>query len=85
LHEREFNIIHPASGLKVDVIIAKKKPHDQSELNRARKVEGPKGASPFMVSAEDIILKKLYFYQIGQSDKHLRDIASILRVSGEKI
>jgi hypothetical protein len=29
-------------------------------------------------SAEDVILKKLQFYAEGGSDKHLRDIASML-------
>jgi hypothetical protein len=39
-----------------------------------------------MVSApEDVILKKLEFFKIGQSDKHLRDIASIHRTRGEKL
>ena len=37
------------------------------------------------ISPEDLILKKLWFYNMGQSDKHLRDIASMLKVSRERI
>jgi len=34
---------------------------------------------------EDVILKKLEYYRLGESDKHLRDIAGVLRVSGDQI
>lgn len=36
-------------------------------------------------SAEDVILHKLVFFKQGSSDKHLRDIAGMLRVSGPEI
>jgi hypothetical protein len=36
-------------------------------------------------SPEDVILMKLDFHRRGGSDKHLRDIAGILRVSGEQL
>lgn len=36
-------------------------------------------------SAEDLILKKLEFYRLGGSEKHLRDISGILLVQGERI
>jgi hypothetical protein len=35
-----------------------------------------------LCAREDVIVKKLWFYQMGESDKHLRDIASMLKVSG---
>lgn len=31
--------------------------------------------------AEDVILKKLEYYATGGSDKHLRDVSGILRIS----
>jgi hypothetical protein len=33
-------------------------------------------------SPEDVILKKMVYYQEGGSEKHLRDIAGILRIQG---
>jgi hypothetical protein len=36
-------------------------------------------------SPEDVILKKLEFYREGGSEKHLRDIAGVLKVQGDKI
>ncbi|MEI6326334.1 MAG: hypothetical protein WCO91_12845, partial [Gemmataceae bacterium] len=40
---------------------------------------------PFFASPEDVILKKLQYYQLGGSEKHLRDIASMLLIRGEAI
>lgn len=34
---------------------------------------------------EELIARKLEYYDIGGSDKHLRDIASMLRVSADSI
>jgi hypothetical protein len=36
-------------------------------------------------SPEDVIVSKLEFYQEGGSDKHLRDIAGVLQIQGDKI
>lgn len=32
-----------------------------------------------------MILKKLLFYREGRSDKHLRDIAGVIKISGEEL
>jgi hypothetical protein len=37
------------------------------------------------LDAEDVILKKLEYYQEGGSEKHLRDIAGVLKIQGDKI
>ena len=36
-------------------------------------------------SPEDAILKKMEFFRAGGSDKHLRDIAGVLKTSGPAI
>jgi hypothetical protein len=83
--ESMFNIIHPSSGLKIDVIIPGKSAYEQSRFDRGRKVQiAPDFAATF-ASPEDVIIKKLQFYKIGNSDRHLRDIAGVLKVSGEAI
>ena len=35
--------------------------------------------------AEDVILKKMEAYREGGSEKHLRDIAGVLKISGERL
>jgi hypothetical protein len=81
LRIKQFNIIHPASGLKVDVIIKQDIPFDQSRFERSRKIyPGPYSAD--FASPEDEIIKKMEYYKAGGSEKHLRDIAGILKISG---
>ena len=81
----QFNIIHPGSGLKLDVIIRKDTPFDRSRFARARAIRPAESYEATFASAEDVIIKKLEYYREGGSDKHLRDITGILKVSGQEI
>jgi hypothetical protein len=84
-HHFQFNVIHPESGLKVDFILLSDSPFDQSRLARRRQLvvidEGP----VWFASPEDVILKKLVYYREGGSEKHLRDIAGVLKVQGAQL
>jgi hypothetical protein len=79
-----FNIIHPASGLKIDVMIKNNVPFDHSRFKRARKITPGHYPADF-ASPEDVIIKKLEYYKMGGSEKHLRDIAGIFKISGESL
>lgn len=81
----QFNMIHPGSGLKVDVIIRKDTPFDRSRFTRARALRPVGSYEAAFASPEDIIVKKMQYYREGGSDKHLRDIAGMLKISGQEI
>ncbi len=81
----QFNIIHPASGLKIDVMIQKGTPFEESRFKRARLIHYTDVRGAFFASPEDVILKKMEYYREGGSEKHLRDIGGILRVSAGMI
>ena len=82
----QFNIIHPSSGFKVDCILAGSDPFDQSQLRRAVPVSREGGAYAVRFAApEDIIIKKMEYFRLGQSEKHTRDICGILRQQGDRI
>lgn len=81
----QFNIIHPASGLKVDVMIKKDTPFDSSRFGRIRRIFPSERYQADFASPEDVIIKKMEFYKDGGSEKHLRDITGILKISSEKI
>lgn len=81
----QFNIIHPASGLKIDIIVPSDSEFDQRQLQRGVRVSIPPDLAVNFASPEDVILKKLEYYQEGGSEKHLRDIAGILRVRGDNL
>jgi hypothetical protein len=80
----QFNIIHPDSGLKVDVIIPQLSGIDQLQ-SRKRVTLRDAGFDSYFGSPEDVILKKLEFYLEGGSEKHLRDVAGILKISGDQV
>lgn len=62
--QRQFNVIHPASGLKVDVIVAAMDAFDRSRFARARRVDLG-GFEATLAAPEDAILKKLVCYEEG--------------------
>jgi hypothetical protein len=82
---RQFNIIHYESGLKIDVFIHEPGPSHEAFLAQGRQLPVPPGSRTWFASAEDVILKKLEYFQEGGSDKHVRDIAGILKVQAERI
>ncbi|MBH0181632.1 MAG: hypothetical protein HP490_08165 [Nitrospira sp.] len=81
----QFNIIHPASGLKIDVMIQQGTAFEQSRFGRARLVHFTERQGGRFAAPEDVILKKMEYYREGGSEKHLRDIAGILKVSAGTI
>jgi len=81
----QFNVIHPDSGNKVDFMIGKSTPWERQQLGRRKRVEFDKGLDCYVGAPEDVILSKILYYQEGQSQKHLRDIAGMLKVSQGQI
>jgi hypothetical protein len=81
----QFNVIHPASGNKIDFMIAGTGDWAQSQLSRRRKVEFHPSVSGYVAAPEDVILGKLIYYREGGSEKHLRDIRGIVKVSRGKL
>lgn len=81
----QFNVIHPRSGLKVDFMVSGDSPLDRSRFLRALRLSPGPDFQAFFSSPEDVILKKMEFYQEGHSEKHLRDIAGVFKVSRDQI
>jgi len=79
-----FNIIHHETGFKADVYLSGRDPLHDWGLAKARqlKVDG----EPLIVAPpEYVIVRKLEYYREGGSEKHLRDIRSLLAVSADMI
>jgi hypothetical protein len=81
----QFNLIHPASGLKVDFIVYSETDFNQSRMARSRALPVLEDHSVQFAAPEDVILMKLKYYKEGGSEKHLRDIRGVLTVQGDKI
>jgi len=80
-----FNVIHPATALKIDVMVPPRNPYNVTRFARAKRVKPIGDWEAVFASPEDVILKKLEFFKEGGSTKHLRDIASILKVGAHPI
>lgn len=90
LSERStFNVIHYASGFKVDIFVQGDDPFARSMMKRRTTVTTPEGSDESMVivTAEDIILLKLRWYRLGNeiSDTQWSDILGVLRAQAEKL
>ena len=84
-HHGQFNIIHPTSGLKIDVMIPSDTPFNESRFARVNRVKPSNDYDAWFAAAEDVILKKLEYFREGGSEKHLRDIAGVLKISGDRV
>ncbi len=73
-----FNLIHQASGIKVDIMLRKNTEFSLSEFGRRTKVKLTPDFEAYIASPEDVIVKKLDFHRQGGSEKHLVDIREIL-------
>ena len=84
----QFNVIHPESGNKIDFILTRPESWSATQLQRCRRIELRHGQEVFDVcvaAPEDVILGKLWYFAEGGGDRHLRDIAGILRVTGDGV
>ena len=81
----QFNIIHPGSGLKIDVYVNPDTPYDRARLARRQRLPLTPGVSANFARPEDVILYKLLYHRQVESGSHLRDVLGILRVSGSEL
>jgi hypothetical protein len=79
-----FNIVHHETGFKADVYLHGRDPLHAWGLARARQLE-VEGQLFVVAPPEYVIIRKLEFYREGGSEKHLRDIRSMLDTSPDAI
>jgi len=79
-----FNIIHHETGFKADVYIAGQDELHYWALQNRRKLE-MEAETVWLAPPEYVILRKLEYYREGKSEKHLRDIASMIEISSDRI
>jgi hypothetical protein len=82
--EGMFNLVDFATGWKVDLIIRKRRPFSEEEFAR-RRLADVLGARLFVASPEDVVVAKLEWAKLGESERQLRDVAGILRGQGDHL
>lgn len=73
-----FNIIHSLSGHKVDIICRKDSEYAATAFER-RRLEKVLGTKVSVCSPEDIILAKLQWGKMGESERQFRDALGVAK------
>jgi hypothetical protein len=80
----QFNVIDASAGWKIDLMIRPDTPFQRNRFSR--RVEGLLMDIPVWIStAEDTVLAKLLWAQMGGSERQLEDVAGVLDVQAEVI
>jgi hypothetical protein len=74
-----FNVVDPASGWKVDLIVRKFRPFSDEEFRRRRPIDFL-GVSVDVASLEDVVLSKLEWAKLGGSARQVEDVAKLVRL-----
>ncbi|HEX6642944.1 MAG TPA: hypothetical protein VF215_17640 [Thermoanaerobaculia bacterium] len=79
-----FSIIDRRGIWKIDFILRKSRPFSKKEFDRRRQIE-ILDVSVYAATAEDVLLAKLEWAKLGESERQLRDAAGIIEIQGEKL
>jgi hypothetical protein len=77
--ESMFNVIDLRTGWKIDMIIRKSRAFSREEFGRRQRLS-LQGISFAVASAEDVILSKLEWSKLSQSQRQIEDAAGILTI-----
>ena len=79
-----FNVIHHQTAMRADIYL----PGSDALTAWAfahKVVRRIDNDEVFLAPIEAVMLSKLRYYQVGKSDRHLRDIHQMLRISGDLV
>jgi len=79
-----FNVIHRETSLRADVYLAGDGPLVAWAFGHRLRLEVD-GAEIWVAPIEYVIARKLEYFRHFGSDRHLRDVAMMLRISGEMV
>lgn len=80
----QFNAIDPESGWKIDLIIRKNRAFSETEFSR-RSAASVLGVQITLTSREDLILAKLEWSKLGDSELQRRDVAQLVEASRNEL
>lgn len=80
----QFNAIDPSTGWKADLIFRKARAFSESEFGRRQQRE-LLGIEIALATLEDLIVAKLEWSELGDSELQRRDVRELLEMAGDKI
>jgi hypothetical protein len=79
-----FNIVDAATLWKIDFIFKRPTPFDASRFSR-REIVDIAGVYLYTASPEDILITKLWWAKLGESERQISDAAGIIQVQRESL
>jgi hypothetical protein len=79
-----FNVIHRETALKADLYLVGRDPFHRWALDRRQRIQ-TESIAIWVAPIEYVIVRKLAYHRFSGSDRHLRDVAAMLRISGDRI
>ena|SRR5688572_27478233 len=80
----QFNVIDLPKGWKVDLILRKERDFSVSEFSR-KETHEVEGMRLTLASPEDVILAKLEWAMMGDTERQLEDVAGILKMQHDTL
>jgi hypothetical protein len=81
-HRSQFNVIDNTSLWKVDFILSKDSAFDRARFAR-RQVTEIAGVDVYAATPEDVVIAKLLWSKLGESERRLEDAAGVIHMQGE--
>jgi len=79
-----FNVIHRDTALRADIYLAGDDPLHGWAFQHRQRIRF-EAIEIWVAPLEYVVLRKLQYYLASESDRHLRDIAMMLRISGDLV
>jgi hypothetical protein len=79
-----FSVIDRRGIWKIDFIVRKERPFSHREFGRRQKVE-ILGLSVYAATPEDMVLAKLEWAKLGESERQIKDAAGIVEIQGANL
>lgn len=83
-HRSQFNIIDFATAWKADFIVRKDRDFSLLEFSR-RRSHVIAGTRVQLATAEDVLIAKLEWHKLGESERQIEDAAGIIRRQGDAL
>jgi hypothetical protein len=79
-----FNVIDLKTGWKIDLIFRKSRPFSEKEFSRRQLVD-LQGLRLYIAGVEDVIVAKLEWAKLANSQRQIEDVASMLRLRADTL
>ena len=83
-HGGRFDLIHRETALRADVYLAGDDPLHARAFERRQRIPAEQ-TTIWVAPVEYVVIRKLQYFRSSRSERHLRDVAMILRISADEL